>query len=398
MPTSVNDMTIDQQAYALVNELHLQATGNKAIRAVDLSTFISVASSTLARGVEPTLNAISVMVSRTLFAIRPYYRKFKGMEFTAEKWGGIMRKINFADTTANETKMFNLVDGESVDQYKINKPKVLETRYVGSDVWDMEYTITRDQLRSAFSAPGELVAFFNNVLLHFSNQREQHIESVCRAILCDAIARKALVNSGSDVIHLLTEYNSALGLTGQDALTSETVRQPQNFPGFVRWMYARVENLSKLMAERSVLFQQKITGYNIIRHTPVEDQRIYINADIMAHMQAEVLADTYHDNYLKLAETEAVTYWQDINDPLTVKAKPVYTHTDGTVKVADSSQTVEDVIGIMFDRDAMGYNIYDDTLEYTPYNAKGKYTNLINSCRYMLTLDVTEKIIVLALD
>ena len=395
---SVNNLTINEQAYALITELHLQATGQKASAVVDLSSFISTAQKTLRAGYEPVLNGISIMVSSTLMAIRPYYRKFKGMEYTAEKWGGIIRKISFADTDPTETKAFDLTDGQSVDPWKINKPKVLETRYVGSDVWDMDYTITREQLRARLAGPAELVSFFNAVMLHFSNLREQHLEEMARATVCNMITAKNVINSGADVIHLLTEYNTALGLTGANALTSETVRQPANYPAFVRWLYARVENLSKLMSERSVLFQQPITGYKIVRHTPVEDQRIYINADIMAHMEAEVLSDTYHDNYLKLAETESVTYWQDIKEPLTVKAKPVYIGTDGAVTVAESAQTMTNVIGIMFDRDAMGYNIYDDTMETSPYNQKGKYYNITNSVRIMYTNDASEKVVVLALD
>ena len=75
---AVNNMSIEQ-AYALVAELHEQATGQKTVAPVDLTSFISVAQTTLAAGYEPVLNAISQVIGRTLVAVRPYARKFAGL-------------------------------------------------------------------------------------------------------------------------------------------------------------------------------------------------------------------------------------------------------------------------------------------------------------------------------
>ena len=136
----------------------------------------------------------------------------------------------------------------------------------------------------------------------------------------------------------------------------------------------------------------------ILRHTPVEDQRIFIDADLLSHMEAEVLADTYHNNYLSLAETEAVSYWQNIQKPNDISVTPVYIDSTGAVVTDATNQAVSDVVGVMFDRDAVGYNIYQDTLEASPYNAKGQYYNLFNNVRIQYQNDVTEKGILLVLD
>ena len=388
---AVNTMGIEQ-AYTLIADLHEQATGQKAVTPTDLSSFISVAQSTLQNGYEPVLNAISQVISKTLIAVRPYDRKFKGLEVSNEQWGGIIRKISFGDKDPVVNPTFELVDGASVDMFEVAKPNVLETRYVGSNVWSQTITIFRNQLDLAFTGPQEFANFMSGLMVHFNNLRTQYLEELARASLSNLIGAKNELG-GENVIHLLTEYNTATGLS----LTATTVRQPANFPAFTRWLYARVEEVSKLMTERSQLFQQVINGHKIMRHTPVVDQRVYISSDILAHMQAEVLADTYHDNYLSLAETESVNYWQAIKDPNKVEVTPVYIDADAKV-VTGTAQTVDNVIGVIFDRDAIGYNIYHDTIDTTPYNPRGEYYNLIANMRVQYQNDLTEKSVVLLLD
>lgn len=389
---AVNTMGI-QDAYALIAELHLQATGRKVLTPVSTVDFISVAQATLANGYEPVLNAISQVIGRTLVAVRPYDRKFKGLETSAERWGGIIRKLSFADRDPISNPSFTLTEGAAVDQFVVRKPVVLETRYVGSDIWQGQYTITTKQLELAFSGPEEFARFMSGLMTHFANEREQWLEEMSRITLANFMGALNVLGTGH-VIHLLTEYNTATGLS----LTATTVRQPANYPAFVRWMYARVNTLSRMMTERSQLFQQTITGYPILRHTPVADQRIFLDADLLSHMEAEVLADTYHDNYLSMAETEAVSYWQNIQSPNSISVTPVYIDATGAVVTNAANQVVSNIVGVMFDRDAVGYNIYQDTLDASPYNAKGQYYNLFNNVRIQYQNDVTEKGILLVLD
>ena len=115
---SVNTLS-KEQAYLLVKDLHDQATGTKALTPTDLSSFISVAQATLAAGYEPVLNALSQVLSRSLIAVRDYAGKFVGLEWSNERWGGITRKISFADTDPESENAYLLVDGQSIDQYVI---------------------------------------------------------------------------------------------------------------------------------------------------------------------------------------------------------------------------------------------------------------------------------------
>ena len=390
---SVNTMGIEQ-AYTLINAIHAQATGKTGIAATDLSSFISVAQETLQTGYEPTLNAITQVIGRTIVSVRPYNEKFKGLEMSSDRWGGITRKINFADTQSYADETWALVDGQAIDPFIVRKPNILETRYVGSDVYCGELSVTREQLTVAFSNPTEFAAFMSGLMTWFVNQRTQWLENLKRSILCNAIAGIKDENATGRIIHLLSEYNTASGLS----LTSTTVMQPANFPGFMKWAYTRISNISHLMTERSGLYQTAITGKDINRHTPVEDQRIYMTSKYLDAMTDMVLADTYHDNFLRYADVEPVNFWQSIKSPDSVNVKPVYIDGTGTVKVASGNVSVSPVVGIMFDRDAMGYNIYQDELQTSPYNQRGQYTNLAHHVRVMLCNDFSEKMVLLTLD
>lgn len=396
---AVNNFT-KEQCYSLLTAVHDQATGAAAITPTDLSTFITVANATLAAGFDNVLGAITQVVQRTIIAVRPYEEKFSGLQMSADTWGGIIRKISFADRAPDALEeSYGLTDGLSVDHYVVKKPNVLETRYIGSDVYQAHYTITREQLKSAFANPDEFGSFMSGLLQHFANERTQWLEDLKRGILCNAIAAKEANNI--DVIPLLTNYNTATGIT--PALTNQTVLQPANFKPFMEWCYKEVAKVSRLMTARSDKFQLAITGKPIYRHTPYRDQRVYFLADFLEAMDAQVLADTYHENFLRYADVEGVDFWQAIDNPDEIQVTPAYIDASGavvdsTTTPASAAQTMTNVIGVIFDRDAMGYNIFNDTLETTPYNAAGQYYNIYAHMDVQLQNDLTEKIVVFTLN
>lgn len=386
---SVNTMTTEQ-AYALINALHEQVTGMNDIEAVDTASFVSVAQATLRCGYDEVMQAISQVLSRTIISVRPYSRKFKGLEFTTERWGGIVRKINFVEGETEEDNTYNLTDGNSIDQYVIDKPKVLETHYYGQDVYKDHYTVLTRQLDVAFSNPTEFANFMSGVATHFSNMWEQWLENLSRTTLLNFMAGK--IDSG-ETIFLLDEYN---GITGQN-LTLATYRLPANYAPFMKWAYARVAEVSRLFEERSVKFQLNLEGKPIVRHTPRSDQRLYMLSNFLESMKAEVQSGAYNDSFLNYAENESVSYWQSIENPDKLLVNPVILNLDGTFGTLDYPVEVNNIIGVLFDRDAVGYNIGQDEIIASPFNAAGQYYNLFHHARVQLQNDFTEKGVVFAL-
>ena len=197
---------------------------------------------------------------------------------------------------------------------------------------------------------------------------------------------------------MLTEYNTLCGLTGDDVLTTSTVYQPENFGPFMKWVYSRIAAISDLMTEHSEMFQTIVNSKHILRNTPQPRQKIYLYSPARHQIDARVLADTFHDTYLKYADVESVNFWQSIKTPDTVKVKPSYTHTDGTVKTPVSAVTQANIFGVMFDEDCMGYALLDRKVIPTPVNASGLYRNLWVHCKQKVFMDNTEKAVVLLLD
>ena len=382
---SVNTLGIEQ-AYQLIGSIHAQATGKTSLTPTTPADFISVANATLQAGYDKVLQAITQVVSKTLMAVRPYERKFRGLEWSSERWGGITRKINFGDIPPGPDPTYALNNWQSVDQFVVKMPDVLETHYYGSDVYMGGYTIFTKQLDVAFSGPQEFAEFISALMTHMSNEREQWLEDLARHLLVNAIAAKFAM---TDQIDILNEYNQASGqlLTVQDAM------QPANLPAFAKYAYSYVANISRKMTERSQLYQVAITGHDIFRHTPYADQKVYFLSDFLQQMESCVLADTYHDNFLSLADVEGVGFWQDIRNPGMFDCTPVYIDGSAAVKVHGSNVT-DAALGIMFDRDAIGYNIKDYSVEVSPYNAMGQYYNIFQHMNVQMCTDFTEKIVV----
>lgn len=388
---SVNTLQ-KEQIYSLLNDLHRQATGMNSIAPVNTSGFISMGQAVLATGYNNTINSIAQMVGQTIFSIRPYNRKFKGLEMDSVTWGGIRRKLSIADRDALANDVYTITDGQATNPYQVRIPNILETRFVGSDVFDDLYSVTKQQLKTAFTSESEFGSFMSMVTQNASDKFEQWMENLSRMTLCNFIGAKNIADTGS-VIHLLTEYNALTGLS----LTAQTVYQPDNFRPFMYWVHSRIAELTQQMTERSVKFQMNITGKEIQRHTPYEDQRVYLLAKAKAQIDAMVLSDTYNDDYLKLADVESVGYWQAIDNPDQIQVTPSYIDGTGAV-VTGTAQTISNVFGLIFDRDAIGYNIYDDSIDVTPFEAKHKYWSVYHHADIQYTNDLTEKGIVLLLN
>ena len=389
-----NTLSIDQVSTVL-NAIVAQATGNAAIAAADTKDFVTVAQTGLLAGYDPLIGAISQVLSRTIFSVRPYTRKFKSLEADSITYGNHVRKLNIADKAAQNDGRLPLTDGVAVDQQQVSKPMILQTNFYGAQTYERQYTIFKDQLDTAFSSPEEFARFISMVVQNVSDMIEQDHEQFARLTVANYIGGViAGPNAANQVVHLLTEYNTATGLS----LTATTVLQPANYPGFIKWAFARIAALSALLTERSEVFHTNVTGKPIQRHTPEREQRIYLYAPSKFGIESRVLADTYHDNYLSMAQHEAVNFWQAIKTPDTINVKPTFMKADGTLQTPTNAVVQANVFGVIFDREAMGYTTVNQWSSPAPFNAKGGYTNVFFHFTDRHWNDFTENGIVLLMD
>lgn len=402
---NVNDMTVFQ-AGTILQSLVYQATGQAVITASTPGEFVSVAQVALKTGYDPILNAMSQMWGRTIFSIRPYERKLSGLEMNMTRWGNAVRKLSIADKPIEDdarfiwpvgydaTKTGNpLGNGQSVDMYALNKPDILQVNFYGQAVYENSYTIFEDQLDTAFTGPDEFMRFNAMVSGNRSDKLEQYRENIARGILANYIGSILAEKQSTRVVHLLTEYNAETGLT----LTAQAIYQPDNFPSFMQWVYARVATISRMMTERSEMFQTVINEKHVMRHTPAARQKVYLYAKAMDQFDAMVKANSYHDNYLKYTDYEGVNFWQSIETPDSISLKPVYTSTTGTATTGEAVEQAG-IFGVIFDEEALGYAQIRATSDITPKNAKGRYWNTFDHVNFRAIMDMSEKGVLLLLD
>ena len=368
---AVNSLTFNQLS-SVLNGIVSQATGVSNIAPTNTSEFVSVAQTALKTGYDPIINAVSQVLSKTIFSMRPYTRKFRGLEVDNQMYGNIVRKINTVDKSFENDSRLTLTDGASVDQYTVNKPEVIQTNFYGANVFQKSLTIFRDQLDSAFSGPDEFARFISMIMSNADDMIAQAHEATARATIGNFVAGKVKADTTS-VIHLLTEYNT---LTGSE-FTATTIYQPANFAPFMRWVASRVNSLCAWMTERTEKYHINLTGKPVMRHTPKADQRIYMYNPALEQINTMVKSNSYNADYLNMAYTEGVNYWQAVNNPDQIQVKPVYLNaTDGSLKTETENVTVSNVFGVIADRDAMGYTIVNQWSSPSPFNAKGGYTNM----------------------
>lgn len=358
---------------AVLNAIVNNATGNTALTAVDTKNFVSVANTAKQLPVDPLLSALTTTLSKTIFSIRPYSRKFKGLFHDNVKFGNHTRKINVADSDWQKDERYDLADGASVDMYKVKKPEILQMNYYGQNIVERQVTIFRDQLNVALSNEEEFQRFITMIMTNASDQIEQAHESCARMTVANFMAAKVAGYKDSTVINLLSEYNTLNGTT----LTATDVYKPANFVPFVKWAFARIKSISDMMTERTQIFHENVTGKEISRHTPYSKQKMYLNSQFMNEVSMMVLGDVFHDNRYKLIDYETVGYWQNPDEPtsINISSTAQMKLVDGTVDTGVTAD-ITGVIGTLFDEEAIGVSTFNEWSAPTPFNAKGGYSNI----------------------
>ena len=399
-----NELTFNQISTVL-NSIMRQATGQSVAVATNTHDFVTQAQTTLKTGYDPVLNAISQVLSNTIFAIRPYSAKFRGMMVNALRYGNHVRKINIADKPFRDDDRSTLVDGQSVDQQIVNKPSLLQTNFYGENVFEDSYTIFKDQLDVAVTGPEELARFLTLVTTNANDKLEQARESLSRALIANYIGAKLvtagnLIEDSGSVVHLLTEYNTLCGF--DTPLTSSTVYQPENFAPFMQWVYSRISSLSSLLTERLTRFHVNPTvggaALPIARHVPYDRQRVYLYAPAQYETEARVIADVYHDNYMRLADHETVNFWQSSQTPDKILVHPNYMQADGTYGYTIQDVEQAHIFGVLMDEEVMGFTPVNQWQAPAPFNSRAGYTTVwIHETQRHWT-DMTESGIILLLD
>ena len=403
-----NSLTFEQISTVL-NDIAQQATGQKSIAAVDTSQFVAQANNLLLTGYDRVIGSISQVLDKTIFSTRPYNAKFNGLRKTNQQWGNHVRKLAMIDDEWEDDERITTgnADDTSVDMYKIKKGKVLQTNFFGGQVYQKHRTYFKDQLDQAFRSPEELGQFISMYTQNTMDMIEQCHENMSRMCVANMIAAKNFWQkystkpdeshadyTGLHVVKLVTMYNDENGTQ----LTSDTVKQADNFVKFYKWACAKILSFSDKMTERSALYHANIKDKIIMRHTPKRNQQLYIYSPDARLIDTTVLSDTYHNEFLKLNAYEQLNFWQNIETPNGINIKASTITSNGHYTSFTVEGVVSNIFAVLADEEAMGLTTIRQWSSTTPFNSAGGYWNVFYHFTDRYWNDMTENCLVFVLE
>ena len=396
-----------KDAYAVMNALARQATGQADISVVDHTSFIDAGTKTLATGTENVLNSIARTIKEVVIQSRPYKGKFGLIAATEDKFNTRKAKVSFyaADNVAsgafNTDANTNIVDGGNAEtsgvgsQWEMNLPKVVERFFLSEAAWDKFYTTPLVQLQSAFNDEATFVRFWNGVITEVLNDIESTLESRNRAVVADRAAGIYLQVENATIgdecrVNLVDYFNEKCGT----AYSMEEILT-KHLTEFLELWVAKIKIDSDRLEERSALYHDPLTiaaaggkpAYNVLRHTPKAQQKMFYFSELFTEAHARVLPEIFNPQYLDVKNGEAVTYWQS-NKPgqrASIACKPALP--DGA-----TSKDVElgFVVGLLFDDEAMQTCNQFTGAYTTPVHARKLVQNTFYHYKFGAIQDYTE--------
>ena len=394
---SVNTMSFEQSA-AFLTALYEEATGQEpTLQIANTADFTSVGTTLLQGGLDPIIGALAQVLDRTIFAMRVYNKKFDDITIDEIRWGAVTRKVNFIDTDLDtQDDRLTLTDGVAVDPYVVKKPKAVSLQFYGATQYQDSITIFRDQLDSALKDAAEFGRFISGLMTNIDNKHKQIEDAEARGMLINFITAKASVDS-ANCINVLQEYYNETGVT----LTPADMFAVSNYTEFTRWLAGFMTTLADKMAERSWKYHMNLTGAELMRFTDKPNLRKYISANVANYLETAVAANIYNPDRLSVITDgmRKMTFWQNIDNPYSVQATPSYLNTTtGAIDTAGSAVQVDNIIGVLFDRDALGMVKRSTWSGATPFNPRGGYYNLFWHWTQQTYNDFTENFVVLYAD
>lgn len=341
------------QIYSMVNEIVNQTMGSSDIEVCDTNSLVAMGNTILSSSsnTEAFLNTLVQRIGKTIISYRPYTSKLSLLDVGDMEWGQIMQKIKVDMPTAEADPTYDLVDGESIDMYKVHKPTTRQKLFVKRTPVDYSITTQRKALKEAFTSADAFGTFQSAVYGEVRNAIELGQEDLGRLTMANFIANMG----AAQTIHLVTEYNT---LTGESVPTGMSALLDNAFD---RWAISRIKNIIMKMETMSTLYNSE----DCQRHTPIDLQRFVYLVDFMTALETQVNYAAFNDQYVKLATGISVPHWQAATEP----EKIMVTNED------NEEITIDNIVAFIHDRDALGTYRKEEEALTTPVNSKGRYYN-----------------------
>lgn len=370
------------QIYELVNDVAQQTMGESALTASDTASLVAMGNAILSSSTntEAFIDTLVQRIGRTMISYRPYKSQLGLMAVSDMTMGAIMQKIKVKMPSAVEDVTTQLIDGQSIDQYIVSKPKANQKLFVKRTPYTFYVTIQKKWLREAFTSETAMGSFISAIYGEVENALELSQENLAR--LCMANFMATISTSANRVINLVTEYNTlkSTSLDEDNALLDE---------GFLRYALGRMNNISKKMKTMSVLYNDG----SETRHSPEGDQRFVSLVDFQTALETQVQWAAFHEQYVKKQNGIEVPYWQAAQSPMDINLV-----IEGDDAEQEESTTLSNIVAFIHDRDALGTYRKEVEVATTPLNARGLYTNQFWHMNDLYFNDISENGVIFTLN
>lgn len=373
------------QIYDLCNQIFQQMTGRTDIAAVDSASLVAMGNEVSNLGKNDLwLNTLARRIGLTIDSYRAYRNKFSDLYRTQVEWGALVQKltVEMPDAVADDMYKVGQMNGQALDHYIINNPKAKQKIFDKETPYSFFITMQEKMITEAFLNAGAMSSFVNQVFGKVQNKIEVVLEDLARVALVNMMCNL----STKQEIKLVTLYNSRTGstLNPQTALFDS---------GFMRFAIGMMNNIASKLETMSVLFNAD--SYD--RFTPKSEQRFYVLADFITQLETVVQYAAFGPQYVNKPVDIAVPYWQGVKEGEDVNDIAVISKVIGKVD-SKVDKTIENVVAVLFDREAIGTFRQEEKVLTTPVNARGAYYNTFWHEKQMWFNDMSENAVIFTLN
>ena len=364
-----------KQIYEIMNNITKEMLGDTIIVAEDLSNIVELGNQfDSVVGLENFVSKLPDHIARVIFCDRRYEGRAPQVLMDSWEYGSIVEKIATRLPDAVENEDWQLTDGASYDPNVFHAPDVFGEFWNKRTTFEIDMSITRKQVKSAFDSVTQLNSFLSMILNAIETSLTVKLDALIMRTINNMIGETLYSEfptgvysntSGVKAVNLLHLYNTrySASLTASDAVTT---------PEFIRFASYTMANYIDRMKVLSNLFN--IGGES--RFTPASKLHIAMLSEFKNSADVFLQSDTFHDTYTALPNADSITYWQGsgtdygFSSTSAVKIKTASGHD------IDASG----VLAVMFDRDALGVSNLDKEVR-THYNAKADFWNYFYNIR-----------------
>lgn len=365
------------QLHALVNAVTQEILGETAVVQEDLSNVVDIGKSIIdSDNVDNYVKKLVNHIGKVVFQNRLYSGGVPSVLMDSWEYGSILEKISadLPEATVNET--WALEDKKDYSPDVFYKPSVSAKFFNSKVTFEIPMSFTELQVKESFSSKEQLNGFISMLTTSVENAMTVKLDALIMRTINNMTAETLVAElntadeglpvvvdttaTGVKAVNLLKLYNETVTtpLTAENALID---------PDFIRFATYHISMYTDRMAKISTLFN--VEGAE--RFTPKDLQHVVLLSDFAKASETFLASNTQNAEKVALPSHETVPYWQgsglgySFDDVSTINVK--------TASKADVN--VKGVLGVIFDRDALGVSNLDRRVT-TNYNPRAEfYTN-----------------------